>query len=149
MSPHINLRWTAASMLALLAAACGASNAEGPVSTTTTTNAPIEMPASVAPAQAMTQAQPLVVQGENAASQIASARCTHEDACGNIGPGREYSSFDVCVGDLRLEHLQRLTGQVCAHGVDPYALPQCVEDVRNQPCGEPAPASCAGMRLCR
>jgi len=149
MNPHVTTGWMHASALALLTAACGASNAEGPVSTTTTTMAPVEMPASVAPTQAASQTLPVVVLGNDAASQIASVRCTHEDACGNVGGGQTFSSFDRCVSDIRSAHRQQLTGQICAHGVDPYALSQCVEDVRNQQCGQSTPASCAGARLCR
>jgi len=150
MNPHVTIRWLHASVLALFAAACGASNAEGPVSTTTTTGAPVETPASLAPAESLRQAPPVVVAGGDAASQIASVQCTREDACGGIGASRAFPTFDACVSDVRSAHRQKLTGQLCANGIDPYALSQCIEDVRNQPCGEPgSPPSCARMMLCR
>lgn len=150
MNPHFTIRWLSVSVLPLLAAACGASNAEGPASTTTTTGAPIQSPGSVAPAETLTQAPAVVVLGEDAASQIASVGCTREDACGNIGAGHTFPTFDACISDVRSAHRQKLSGQLCANGIDPYALSRCIEDVRNEPCGQPgSPASCARMMLCR
>lgn len=151
MKSHVIIRSGRASVLALLAAGCGASNAEGPVSTTTTTSAPVDMPASVAPAQAAMRAAPLVVLGEDAAAQIATFRCAREDSCGQVGADRAFPTFDACVASVRGVHRQQLTGQQCADGVDPYTLSQCIEDARNEPCGEVSagPASCAPARLCR
>lgn len=134
-------------MLALLAAACGAGNTEA-VSTTTTTGGLINQPGSVAASQGLRDAPPIVVLGDDAASQIAGVRCTHEDACGNVGPGAAFSAFDVCVRDVRLTHRSQLTGDACAKGVDPYALQACIEQMRGLQCGEVA-ESCAGARLCR
>lgn len=134
--------------VALLAAACGASNTEYPVSTTTTTGGIINQPGGVNAPQGLREAPPLVIVGDDAAARIASVRCSHEVACGNVGPGEAFPTFDVCVADVRLTHRRQLTGDACAQGVDAYVLQQCIEDMRNLPCGESSEA-CTRERLCR
>ncbi len=134
--------------LALLAAGCGASHAEYPVATTTTTGGMVNQPGGVNAPQGLNEPPARVVLGDDAAAQIASVLCTHEDACGNVGPGGAFATFDVCVSDVRITHRRKLTGDVCPKGVDPYALQRCIEDMRAEACGE-APDSCASSRLCR
>ncbi len=151
-SQHFTTRLLFASAVALLGA-CGETQSNSPYSTTTTTMAPVETAASPAPAAQVRQAPPVVMLSEDAISQIASVRCARENACGNIGPGHAFPSFDACASDVRRENRQRLSGNVCMNGVDPYALGECVDDTRNQQCGEPgslsSPPSCASERICK
>ncbi len=133
---------------ALLVTGCGAASVQGPVGTTTTTGGIIDQPASLAPEQGMRQAPPVVVLADDAAAQIASMRCTREDACGNVGAVGAFPSFDACVAIVRHAHRVELSQDVCPRGVDPYALQACVEDSRNAGCGEIS-SLCASTRLCR
>jgi len=142
MKPHITWPMRAGT-LALLAGACGGSVAEAPFSSTTTTMAPIE-----------TRAAPAAVVGnQDAVERMASARCARESACANIGSGHTFPSYAACTVEAQRLHHQKLTGQVCANGVDGMALSRCLDDIGNQPCGEPGsldlPASCAGLMMCR
>ena len=132
-----------AGTLALVAGACGGSVAEAPFSTTTTTMAPIETRGSPA----------AVIANQDAVERMASARCARESACANIGSGQAFPSYAACTQDAqRLQH-QRLSGQLCANGVNGYALSRCLDDIGSQPCGEPGsldvPSSCASLMLCR
>ncbi len=147
-----HITFLVAGAVALLGA-CGESTANSPYSTTTTTMAPVETAASPAPAAQALQAPPIVMLSEDAVSQIASVRCARENACGNVGAGHTYPTYDVCNDDMRRENRRRLGGSVCANGVDPYTLGQCVDDIRNEPCGQPgtliSPPSCATERICK
>jgi hypothetical protein len=134
--------------IALLATACAATRVEEPVGTTTTTGGIVNQPGSLAPDQGLREAPPIVVLADDAAAQIASMRCTREDACGNVGSVGAYPSFDACVAIVRHAHRLELSQDQCPRGVDPYALQACVEESRNAGCGEIS-SMCASTRLCR
>jgi len=128
---------------------CAGTHVDRPVSTTTTTSGIINGPGDLAPGQGLRESPPIVVVGDDAAARIASVRCSHEEACGNIGDQRLFPSFDVCIVETRNASRQQLLGEVCPKGVDPYAMQQCIDDFRLQAaCGE-TPESCSGSHLCR
>ncbi len=138
-----------ASAAALSAAACFACAESTPVSTTTTTMAPV----SPGTGEAAPGVSGGVVTGERAADDITEARCAHEYSCGNIGFGKGWSSYGECTKQMREINRATLAGQSCGYGVDFSALYRCVADTRAEPCGPPiyaAPlASCSSMKLCR
>ena len=136
-------------VVVVLVSGCASTHLEDPVSVTTTTGGVSNTPGGVDPSQGMPNTPAIVVLGDDAAGQIASVRCTHEAACGNVGTYGTFESFDVCVAEVRRANRQQLTGSVCPQGVDPYALERCIDDVRLQPaCGE-TPKTCGSPSLCR
>jgi len=134
--------------LALLTG-CGAATThlDAPVSITGTTGGVVNQTASVAPELTLIDSPPIVVVGDDAAAQIASVRCSHEEAC--TASERIFPSLDACITEVRTAHLQQLSGTACPKGVDPYALQRCIDDSRLQETCTESPESCSGSRLCR
>ena len=130
-------------MVALLMAGCGASV---PVGTTTTTGG-VSDPGGLDVPQDLREGPTRIVLGDDAAAQLASTHCMHQDTCGNVGAMGTFSTFDDCVAAVRTSQRKRFTSD-CAKGVDPYALDRCLEDMRAEDCNA-SPSSCASARLCR
>ena len=128
---------------------CGAATThlDVPVSITGTTGGIVNQPASVAPDLTLIDSPPIVVVGDDAAAQIASVRCSHEEAC--TAADRVFPSLDACITEVRSAHQQQLTGAACPKGVDAYALQRCIDDTRLQDTCTESPESCSGSRLCR
>ena len=136
-------------IVALFVAGCGATTSSGlPVGTTTTTGGVSNDPGGLAVPQELRESPPRIILGDDAAAQLASTHCMHEDACGNVGPDGMFSTFDVCVDAVRTSQRRRFASSDCTRGVDPYALERCLEDTRAESCGA-SPTSCSNDRLCR
>ena len=134
---------------ALSAVVCGACAESTPVSTTTTTMAPVS-PGTGETAPGVSGG---IVTGERAADDITEARCAHEYSCGNIGFGKSWPSYGDCTRETREANRATLGGQSCGYGVDFSSLARCLADTRGEPCGPPVYAaplsSCSSMKLCR
>lgn len=136
-------------MVALFAVACGAATtSQLPVGTTTTTGGVSNDPGGLGVPQELRESPPRIVLGDDAAAQLASTHCMHEDACGNVGPAGMFPTFDECVGAVRTSQRRRFASSDCARGIDPYALDRCLEDTRAEGCGA-SPTSCSNDLLCR
>ncbi|HEY2364918.1 MAG TPA: DUF6184 family natural product biosynthesis lipoprotein [Polyangiaceae bacterium] len=136
-------------MVALFTVACGAvTSSDLPVATTTTTGGLVNDPGGLEAAQGIRNGPTRIVLGDDAAAQLASTQCTHEDACGNVGQAGMFSTLDVCVEAIGASQRKRFATTECAKGVDPYALDRCLEDMRAEGC-DASPTSCANDRLCR
>lgn len=135
----MNLRrlMCASATSAVVAAACGASTE--PVSTTTTTMAPVTVRRTV-------YARP--IPNADARQRVTAARCGHELDCGNLGFERAWPSYNACVSGVGEAYRNALSGTGCARGVDPLALEDCLDAVRTQSCTLPSSARRAVVARC-
>jgi hypothetical protein len=119
---------------ALLLAALGACQSETAVGATTPTSA-------------------YFVASAQASKIIADARCHHAVDCVQVGPGREYESFDACMGDLHHDTDIALRAQKCPYGVYQDRLTSCLNDIYVAKCGDTDDtehlATCRSESLCR
>jgi len=93
-----------------------------------------------------------VVTSDVASQKITIARCAHETQCNNIGPGKTYGTMDVCIDKMKTDVDSRF-GE-CTNGVDSTDLQSCVDDIREEACGNPVDAmsrilTCSKTKLCR
>ena len=135
-------------MVVLFAVACGGVTSDLPVATTTTTGGLVNDPGGLGVPQGMQNIPTRIVLADDAAAQLASVQCTHEDACGNVGPAGMFSTFDVCVSAMHVSQRRRFDTTECAKGIDPYALDRCLEDTRAEACNASV-TSCGNAQLCR
>lgn len=73
----------------------------------------------------------------DAVSNIASARCEREQRCNNVGAGKRYESLSACRTEVRASFSDDLNPSECRAGVDRGELRECLEEVRNENCGNP------------
>ncbi|HEX8795931.1 MAG TPA: DUF6184 family natural product biosynthesis lipoprotein [Polyangiaceae bacterium] len=69
-----------------------------------------------------------------AVDQIASARCDHEDTCGNIGAGKKFERRELCMDEMRGNTAPELTAYKCPLGIDQKQLDACFKQLREQSC---------------
>jgi hypothetical protein len=80
--------------------------------------------------------------------EMSSARCDHEQACGNIGPRKKYVTRDDCIEDTLPVVLGDVTSYVCPRGIDSDGATECMAAIRQLACSnefEPM----ASVDLCR
>jgi hypothetical protein len=92
------------------------------------------------------------VANEDAIQRIADARCNREEACNNIGSGKQYDNRDACTRELSHNARADLRPENCG-ALDPNRLDQCLKDIRDEKCGNPLDkvvrlASCRQHELC-
>ena len=108
-----------------------------------------ESTVTVQPTVSTTSSGVDVVSVDRAARNIASARCSRELSCGNIG----LEGMNDCVDTVR-NVTQRSLVTRCASGVAAGYLSSCLENVRNEVCGrvETLPdrlgSTCVEAKLC-
>ncbi|WP_438020407.1 DUF6184 family natural product biosynthesis lipoprotein [Sorangium sp. So ce315] len=90
----------------------------------------------------------------NAVDSIVQARCDREARCNNVGAGREYASNDACAARVRAEWRDELNVADCPGGVDAKELNECLEEIRNDDCGNPFDTlgrivACRSSDLCK
>ncbi|WP_437737514.1 DUF6184 family natural product biosynthesis lipoprotein [Sorangium sp. So ce1335] len=90
----------------------------------------------------------------NAVDGIVQARCDREARCNNVGSGREYASNEACAARIRAEWREDLNLADCPGGVDAKELNECLEEIRNDDCGNPFDtlgriAACRSSDLCK
>lgn len=73
----------------------------------------------------------------DAVSNIASARCEREQRCNNVGAGKRYESLSACRAEVRASFSDDLNPSECRADVDHGELRECLEEVRNESCGNP------------
>lgn len=102
-----------------------------------TTNANVEAPIS----------------NQSAVGEITSARCTREEKCNNIGQGKKFADRASCEREVHQNTMSDLRESECA-GVVRKELDECLDEVKNQACGNPIDAiarltACTRGQLCR
>lgn len=151
----------------LLAGACEKMNeSERPGRTTESTSEAIRRappPAPVPENTAVLQptAPPPTVAAANATmafsdaiGSIVSARCEREQRCDHIGRGKRYESEQACRTALRSDLADDLNPAECSHGIDRRELSECMQQVREEDCGNPIETlervvACRTSDLCR
>ncbi len=73
----------------------------------------------------------------SAAEQIAVSRCEREQACGNVGDDKTYSSPPDCLTRIRDDWQEELNSRECPGGVNQHQLDECVSQIRAESCGNP------------
>ncbi len=89
-----------------------------------------------------------------ALARLAEARCDREVRCENVGEGRRYESRSACIREVRTSHADDVNRSECPAGVDQRELAECMEEVRNEDCGNPLDTvgrlvACRSSDLCR
>ena len=89
----------------------------------------------------------------DALTNIASARCDHEQRCNNIGTGRRYQNVQACRTVVRNTFAEDLNPRDCA-SVDHHELSECMEEIRGEACNNPLDtlqrlAACRTSDMCR
>jgi hypothetical protein len=89
----------------------------------------------------------------SAAASLTQSRCSREQRCENIGPGKKYSSFADCEAEIGNDWRQDLNARECTRGVDQAQLDECLAEVRNEDCGNPFDslgriAACTQAQIC-
>jgi len=69
------------------------------------------------------------------ADRIATARCSHERTCNNVGPGRTYASAAACKDEISASTFNDLNAYNCPHGIDQKQLESCVQSLATRDCG--------------
>jgi hypothetical protein len=90
---------------------------------------------------------------ETAAQTLAVARCDREEKCNNVGDGKEFTSLNACVDELRDKSKNDLRTAACRGGVDDAQLDKCVAEIRGERCGNALDTitrltSCRSSALC-
>ena len=100
------------------------------VSTTTTTSA-------------------VTVLNDIAVENVVYARCTHENACNNVGEGRQWDSLASCTVEQRGVANNAISHDLCPRGIDGYALQACMSAIDRSPCTAAGlPNECMKSQLC-
>jgi hypothetical protein len=91
---------------------------------------------------------------ETAVSSITRARCDREARCNNVGSGRKFESHDDCVTKTRASWRDDLNNLECPRGVVENQLSSCLEQIRNESCGNPLDTleralACRAVDLCK
>jgi hypothetical protein len=73
----------------------------------------------------------------DAVARIAGARCTRAAACDRVGAGKDFADPNVCRATLQDKLREDLGQRECVGGVDPKELDECLEEIRNEDCGNP------------
>lgn len=69
-----------------------------------------------------------------AATEIASARCNHEAACGTVGTGRTYEARDQCKNEFLRSARADSAAQACPAGIGARLLDDCTGRLRQESC---------------
>jgi hypothetical protein len=130
MRNPIALFGAAASLLLVLPAACNHERS----GLTTTTGAEI-LPA------------------EDAVNRLTARRCEREFDCNNIGAGKKYEDHGACEREVAHDLRAELRPANCTYGVRGDKLEQCMQELRNEKCGNPLDAvsrlaTCRTGRIC-
>jgi hypothetical protein len=95
-----------------------------------------------------------LVANDQGIKDITTARCDRELSCNNIGPGHSWDTYDACEREIHQNTRVSLREESCPNGIDGNNLTSCLEDIRNERCGNPLDTlgrltACRSGRLCR
>jgi Family of unknown function (DUF6184) len=77
---------------------------------------------------------PAPLDASTAANQVAETRCSHEAACGHVGPNGQYSSLDACTQDYARSALQDIGPPACSGTIDAAQLGRCLAELKGESC---------------
>ena len=84
---------------------------------------------------------------------IATARCEREERCNNLGADAKYPSKEDCLDRVRADWANELSVYECPNGLVTAELNECLDDIRNEDCGNPFDTlartmSCSKSEIC-
>jgi Family of unknown function (DUF6184) len=93
------------------------------------------------------------IASESALDRIVASRCAREVSCSNVGPGRHFTSGEVCVREVRDRVRESLKKSACPSGIDGKELDECLDAIRSESCSSPLDAvnrlaACRTSELC-
>ena len=88
-----------------------------------------------------------------AIERIATARCSRETACNNVGADKRFTNCDLCSSELRSSIGKDLAPSECPRGIDEAALDNCMDAIRSESCNNPVEtiqrvATCRTSEIC-
>lgn len=94
------------------------------------------------------------VPNDQAIKDVTTTRCDRELSCNNIGVGHSWDTYDACEREIHQNTRVSLREERCPNGVDGNNLASCLQDIRNERCGNPLDTlsrltACRSGRLCR
>jgi hypothetical protein len=90
---------------------------------------------------------------KSAVRSIATARCERESRCKNLGADAKYASKEDCLDRVRADWAGELSVYECPNGLVTAELDECLEDIRDEDCGNPFDTlartmSCSKSEIC-
>jgi hypothetical protein len=82
-------------------------------------------------------------------NHLARARCDREQACNNVGDGKEYASRQVCMDQARGGVANDLNSHQCPGGINRAAVQECLTAIGNEECGAHPVEAITRMDKCR
>lgn len=94
------------------------------------------------------------VSNERAIQDISKTRCDREKNCNNFGQGKKYDSYEACAREVEHDTRATIRAEVCPYGISDNDLSSCLNDIRNERCGNPLDTAarftaCSRSNLCR
>ncbi|MET0341769.1 MAG: DUF6184 family natural product biosynthesis lipoprotein [Polyangiales bacterium] len=90
---------------------------------------------------------------KSAVRAISTARCDRESRCKNLGADAKYASKEDCLDRVRADWSNELSVYECPNGLVGAELDECLDDIRNEDCGNPFDTlartmSCSKSEIC-
>lgn len=90
---------------------------------------------------------------KSAVRAISTARCEREARCKNLGADAKYASKEDCLDRVRADWSKELSVYECPNGLVGAELDECLDDIRNEDCGNPFDTlartmSCSKSEIC-
>jgi hypothetical protein len=123
--------------LAIGLIACAHKNA----GTTTTTAAP-------PPPPEMGALPPAPSSHQREVAFLANARCEHQQACNNVGAGKQFVTEDACVKQVQSEGLSEEYRRQCPGAIDAQRLQTCASAIKASSCTGGAPDAMNRFEVC-
>lgn len=122
----------------------------GNAGTTSTTAAPLPPPPEM---QAAPTPVPVPSTHQREIAYLATARCDHQQACNNIGAGKQFVSQDACMKEMQRQGLSETYRLQCPGDIDTQRLQTCGAEIRASNCGDHTDATnhfdaCSASALC-
>ena len=94
-----------------------------------------------------------ILPAEDAVNRLTARRCEREFDCNNIGAGKKYVDNGACEREVAHDLRSELRPANCTYGVRGDKLEQCLQELRNEKCGNPLDtvsrlAMCRTGRIC-
>ena len=89
----------------------------------------------------------------DAVYQLTARRCEREFDCNNVGSGKRYADNAACEREVEHDLQAELRPANCTYGVRGDRLNACLQELRNEKCGNPLDAvsrlvTCRTGRIC-
>lgn len=101
------------------------------------------------PGGGVTNVQPRSYAEPSTVERLSRARCEHERYCDNVGGGKKYASWDICVSSYRSSIGNELNSYECPGGLNASAVQQCLTAISKEECGVHPIDTIARVEQCR